>query len=81
MAMAKRKIDKIKTKYKHIHFVNYGIENGKRYYACENNKSDTHLGTAYFYPTWRKYVFVANEYAIFDESCLQDVCHFLGQLK
>ena len=67
----------MKTKYKHIHFVEKTFKGGVSAWVCLNNKSGEALGGASYYPRWRKYVMEFSEEAVFDESCLRDIADFL----
>ena len=67
----------MKTKYKHIHFVRVDAH----HWNCLNNKTGGVLCEIYHYAPWRKYVFEGQGGCVFDTSCLQDILHFMGQLK
>lgn len=73
----------MKTRYRHIHFdEDYEqLDPINPTYICRNNKSDSILGTVGYYPPWRKYVFIGEEGAGFDTSCLTDIIDFIKQLK
>lgn len=73
----------LKMKYKFIQFKDTGKEmNGKPIFECAN-RDETHsvsLGVVYYYPGWKKHVFSAERYRIFDATCLRDIQDFLNQL-
>ena len=71
----------MKTRYNHIHFVDQDVLSDVKTWECRNNKSGAVLGGVFFYRKWRKYCFVPETGSFFDETCLQDIIHFLGQLK
>ena len=73
----------MKLKYTHIHFVKADTELLKEepYWRCKNNRSDATLGIVELYRQWNKYVFEPTANCAFDTSCLQDIIHFMGQLK
>lgn len=66
----------MKTRYKHIHFE----DDGAGFYYCKNNRSNNIIGGVSYYTSWKRYVFEGVEGCVFDTSCLQDICHFMGQL-
>ena len=45
------------------------------------NKETTYLGTIYFNPGWRKYVFEPEANIIFDTKCLTDIISKLDELQ
>ncbi len=69
----------MKTKYKHIYFVETNFAEGKSFW-CRNNKSNAILGLVEYYIPWKRYVFEGRNDCVFDTSCLQDIIHFIGQL-
>ncbi len=73
----------MKHKYKHIHFVEADTKlfNEEPYWRCKNNRSECTLGIVEMYCQWNKIVFEPTAQAVFDTSCLQDIIHFMGQLK
>lgn len=71
----------MKTKYKHIHFIDSLDDDVKPAYLCYN-KADEVLGRVEYYPTWKQYVFcTVTTDIIFSRSCHIDIAHFIGQLK
>lgn len=70
----------METTYKHIYFVEF-VGGKHPSYLIKNNKSKTELGVIVWYPQWRQYTFVTDKDAIWSVDCLQDVIHFIGQLK
>lgn len=72
---------KMKYRYQHISFEKRDSRGGKAFYLCRNNKDDSVLGTVFYYPLWRKYVFEGGPGAVFGTSCLADVIDFMKQLE
>lgn len=70
----------MKTRYKHIHFVE---NNDQRFrYVCRNNKSNDILGFISFYSAWGQFIFEpATVHYVFSHDCLTDIADFLSQLK
>lgn len=73
--------NEMKTKYKHIYFVEFPVALKKPAYLCRNNKTSGELGKILYYPLWRKYVFEGFEGCVFDEKCLADIIDFMKQLS
>lgn len=71
----------MKTRYKHIHFVDSHDNDSKPVYLCYN-KADELLYRDEYYPPWKQYVSITVSLDIvFSESCHRDIAHFIGQLK
>jgi len=71
----------VKTQYKFIHFEEVKTDD-KPYYWIRNNKSGDYLGCISWYPNWKMWVFsAADDQCVFNDSCLKDIIHFMGQLK
>jgi hypothetical protein len=68
----------MKTRYKHIVFEQVGDSTN---WICHNIKTAAKLGYVEYYKRWHRYVFEGVEGCVFDTSCLQDICHFMGQLR
>ena len=71
----------MKTKYKHIHFVESGEFQTRLRYSCCNNKSGAVLADVFYYTPWHKYCVKFNPSSVFDEGCLRDIADYLSQLK
>ena len=73
----------MKHKYKRIHFLRADTDllKEKPYWRCKNNRTYATLGIVEMYSQWNKYVFEPTANCAFDISCLQDIIHFMGQLK
>ncbi len=68
----------MKTKYKHIHFMQIGATDS---WACVNNQKKEPMGLVNYYPQWKRYVMDFREGCVFDTSCLADIIDFINQLK
>jgi len=75
----------MKTKYKFIHFVNVGSDDqlfkGLVCWAVKNNRHGSLLGQIEWCPAWKQYCFFPEHNTIFNNSCLSDIQHLIGQLK
>jgi len=71
----------MKTKYKYIEFEFIDRKNHKKGGFCKNKKTKYTLGYWDFHKPWNQYVIEFMEDCVFNESCLQDIAHFLNQLN
>jgi hypothetical protein len=74
----------MKTKYKFIYFEEVRsdlFQDEKKSFKMKNNRSKKTLGTIDWYEPWKRYCFIPSDLAVFDDSCLSDIIHFIGQLK
>jgi len=71
----------MKTKYKYIEFVKDVQLKGHDRWTCRNKRNKSALAAIFYYPRWREYTAVFNPNAVFNDSCLQDIADFLGQLR
>lgn len=73
----------MKTKYKYIHFEHRSSElyTNDNIWTCRNNKSNSLLGMIEYYPSWRQHVISFEKGCVFNNTCLQDIIHFLEQLN
>ena len=69
------------TKYKFIHFEVVAVKTKTKVWGCLNNRSNAVLGYVKWYSTWRQYCFWPGYGAVFNDTCLTDISHFLGQLR
>ena len=69
------------TKYRHIHFVEVPQKGAKKMYEIFNTKSGVSLGGVFWYSAWRRFCVAPESGSVFDVTCLQDIIHFIGQLK
>ncbi len=63
----------MKLDYKYIHF---RWSDGMDGYICRNTKSNDYLGLVLWYSTWKRFVFQADENAVFSSDCLRDIAAF-----
>ena len=71
-----------KTQYRHIHFMEVPQKKGDpKMYEIFNNKSGASLGGVFWYSAWRRFCIAPESGSVFDETCLADIIHFIGQLK
>lgn len=73
--------DELKTRYRHIHFVEVPQKGAHKMYEIFNNKSGVSLGGVFWYAAWRWFCIAPEQGSVFDETCLADIQHFIGQLK
>jgi len=69
--------DAMKTRYRFIYFVPLTDDA----WICAANRDDTILGSVDIAEDWRKWVFNPADLRRFSLDCLQDIAHFMGQLK
>ena len=48
---------------------------------CREKSNKNILGYVGWYAPWRQYCFCPVGQTVFNESCLQDIRHFIGQLE
>ena len=65
---------------KYLTFVKNTVPGRKTPIVHVMNKETTYLGTIYFNPGWRKYVFEPEANIIFDSGCLTDIITQLNEL-
>ena len=71
----------MKTRYKFIYFIHVANKPKTSVWHCLNNGSDSLLGGIEWYGPWRQYCFFPEFDTVFNVSCLEDINHFIGQLK
>jgi len=64
-----------KTRYKHIHFDDFGSE-----HACMTNRNNDYLGGV-SKGAWNRMTFKPVADTEFSEDCLLDIAHFILQLE
>lgn len=69
----------MKTRYKYIHFEIRADD--EDIWECHNNRTDDLLGELNFDKQWRQWVFMPEHGCIFSADCLQDIIHFIEQIK
>lgn len=73
----------MKTSYKYIKFEMDEPEDHKRWF-CRNKKTELELFQVIFYEPWNQWVttkFTHKPDIVINQSCHDDISHFLGQLN
>lgn len=71
----------MKTKYKYFNFTH---DASTDIWACKtNSKVDATivLGTAEYYPVWKRYCFFPANDTVYSDTCLSDIAKFLNELN
>ena len=68
----------MKTKYKFIHFGK--MSDDPEVWICNNNRAGA-LGYIEHYKPWKQMCFYPYGGTIFNDQCLKDIAHFIGQLR
>ena len=72
----------LKTDYQYLIFVEVPNPGRKTsVWECRNKNSQTVLGTVSWYGPWRQYCYFPSIQAVYSAGCLQDITHFINQLK
>lgn len=71
----------MKTRYKYIHFDVVEVKAKTKVWVCRNNRTDGILANIMWYSTWRQYCFFPVMGAVYNDTCLDDISHFLKQLR
>ena len=71
----------MKTKYEYIHFNHHEGYQSYKWWTCHNNRMNDELGEVEYNKQWRRWEFTADVHAAFSASCLDDISHFMKQLK
>jgi hypothetical protein len=71
----------VKTEYEFIHFKKVEDKPKTSVWACMNTENRSVLGHVKWYGPWRQYCFFPEAFVVFHNGCLQDICHFIQQLK
>lgn len=70
----------LKTKYKYIEFEESPDKEAKLW-VCLNRKAESHLADLIYYEPWRQWVVEFQPECVFNNTCLNDISHFLRQLN
>lgn len=70
----------LKTKYKYIEFKERPHKEAELW-ICLNKKDGTHLADLIYYKPWRQWVVEFQEGCVFNNTCLNDISHFLRQIN
>ncbi len=71
----------MKTRYKFIHFAKCNPSSKGWLWGCLNNKDKDIMGVIIYYKPWKQHVIEFREGCVFNNSCLEDIIDFLGQLN
>ena len=71
----------MKTEYKYIRFECFCRGEKTTQWKIVNRRSGGELGEIKWYSAWRQYCFFTSFDAVFNDSCLCDIIHFIGQLS
>ena len=71
----------MQTRYKYIRFEVIEAKRKTDVWGCYNNHSNGYLGCVKWYSRWRQYCFNPAHDTVFNDTCLDDVSHFLKQLR
>lgn len=72
----------MQTKYKYLVFEKSAHQLPKTsVWECKNAKRGTVLGIVKWYSPWRQYCYFPTVQAVYSAGCLNDISHFIGQLK
>jgi len=70
----------MKASYRYIKFIEDSDPEAKRWF-CENKRHGDQLGEVTYYSEWRQWVIAFQPGCVFNNTCLNDISHFLGQLN
>jgi hypothetical protein len=71
----------MKTQYKYIHFVEIVQDPNHSTWSCRTNSGQLELGRTEWYYPWKQYCYSPTYQAVYSADCLDDISHFMGQLK
>lgn len=72
----------MRTKYKFLLFEKADKQPTRtQVWECKNAKSGNVLGLVKWYGPWRQYCYFPVVQAVYSDGCLNDITHFIGQLK
>lgn len=74
-------IDQIQTRYKYIYFEMIEKKRKTCVWECRNNRTGAVLGIIKWYPPWRQYSSFAEPGTMFNDTCHDNISHFLKQLR
>ena len=66
----------MKTRYRFIYF-----NEDAAWWICRTNKENERLGHCEYFHPWKRWQFEPCVGTAFTPDCLQDIAHFMGQLK
>jgi hypothetical protein len=71
----------VKTRYQFIHMLQVPSRGTTSRWQVCNNRSGDELGIIAWYGSWRQYCFEPSGPTVYSAGCLDDISHFIGQLK
>ena len=73
----------MKTEYKYINFKQLRPKKiiKTTVWSCRNNTGGYELGIVKWYPQWRQYSFYPADGMVFNQTCMEDIIHFINQLR
>jgi hypothetical protein len=71
----------MKTEYKYIRFMCLGDTGKTSRWSIHNIRTQAFLGEIKWYSAWRQYCFFTTMDAVFNDSCMLDILHFVKQLS
>jgi hypothetical protein len=71
----------MQTKYEYLTFEKTAQPGKTTVWDCKNSRSGTVLGIVKWYSPWRQYCYFPTVQAVYSTGCLNDITHFIGQLK
>ena len=74
--------EKLKTRYKFIHFCKaLPVHTSLILWVCHNNRDKHVLGIIEFYKPWKQHIIDFRGDNVFNNQCLRDIADFLEQLN
>ncbi len=73
-------MSELKTKYRYVEFEE-SPDPEVKLWVCLNNEVGPHLADLTYYKPWRQWVIAFQPGCVFNNTCLNDISHFLGQLN
>ena len=70
----------MKTHYKYIYFRKGEDKPKTSVWYCHSKSSNASLGVVQWYSFWRQYSFIPSRDTVFNNTCLDDINDFIGQL-
>ena len=71
----------LKTEYKYIRFFPMESKGKTEIWSCHNSRHGETLGIVKWYGPWRQYCYFASAQAVYSVGCLEDIKHFIEELK
>jgi hypothetical protein len=65
---------------KHLKFI-VSAESKHNFYSVHSTHTNDLLGSIYYYPKWKEYVFYPNDDTIWSSGCMQEIIDFIKTIK